>query len=116
LDDLTFTRSWITRRMAARRYGARRLRWELHQKGVSLAVIDRALGEAVGNDVGVAETEEQSALALVRGRLRGYRHLPPARQARRIAALLQRRGYAAGTIVRVLRAIDRVGELEELNG
>jgi regulatory protein len=116
LDDLIFARSWIARRMGARPYGARRVRWELHQKGVSLATIDRALGEAVGNDAGVAETEEQSAFALIRRRLRGYRHLPPARQARRIAALLERRGYAAETIVRVLRALGRAGELEDPSG
>jgi regulatory protein len=115
LDDLTFARSWIARRMAARLYGARRVRWELHQKGVPLAIIDRALEESVGGDVGVAETEERSALALIRGRLRGYRRLAPARQARRIAALLERRGYAAGTIVRVLRTLGR-GELEDLDG
>jgi regulatory protein len=116
VDDLTFARSWITRRMAARPYGARRVRWELHQKGVPPAIIDRVLKESVGNDIGVAETEERSAFALVRGRLRGYRGLAPARQARRIAALLERRGYAAGTIVRVLRALGRGGELEDLNG
>jgi regulatory protein len=116
LDDLTFSRSWITRRMAARPYGARRMRWELHQKGVPLAIIDRAVEESLGNDVGVAETEERSALALIRGRLPGYRRLAPARQARRIAALLERRGYAAGTIVRVLRAFGRAGELEGLDG
>jgi SOS response regulatory protein OraA/RecX len=101
--------------MAARPYGARRVRWELHQKGVPLAIIDRALEESVGEDVGIAETEERSALALIRGRLPGYRRLAPARQTRRIAALLERRGYAAGTIVRVLRTLGR-GELEDLDG
>jgi len=116
LDDLTFARAWITRRMAARPYGARRIRWELRQRGVTPAIIDHALKESVRDDGGIAQSEERSALTLIRGRLSGYRHLTPARRTRRIAALLERRGYAAGTIVRVLRTLGRAEDLEELNG
>jgi regulatory protein len=116
LDDLTFARAWITRRMAARPYGPRRIRWELQQRGVAPAIIDNALRESVGDNGSVAGTEEQSALTLIRGRLRGYRHLAPARRARRIAALLERRGYAAGTIVRVLRTLGKAEDVETLNG
>ncbi|HET8999143.1 MAG TPA: regulatory protein RecX [bacterium] len=116
LDDLTFARAWISRRMAARPYGARRIRWELRQRGVTPAIIDHALKESVRDDGGISQTEERSALTLIRGRLSGYRYLTPARRTRRIAALLERRGYAAGTIVRVLRTLGRAEDLEELNG
>lgn len=107
LDDLTFARSWIARRTSSHPSGAWRIRWELRQKGVAPAVIDRAFRESVGKEGDVAQTEEASALALVRGRLGRYRHLAPDRQVRRIAALLQRRGFSVGTIARVLRTLGR---------
>jgi regulatory protein len=116
LDDLTFARSWIARRASRHPSGARRLRWELRQKGVAPAVIDEAFRESVGKEGDVAQTEEESALALARERLRGSRHLPPDRVARRIAGLLERRGFAAGTIARVLRTLGKAEVLEDADG
>jgi regulatory protein len=110
LDDLAFARSWITRRMASRPCGVKRLRWELRQKGVPSAVIERALGEVV--DAEMVAAEERSASALAERRCRMYRHLPPDRQARRIAGALERRGFTPRTIVRALRAIGKAGSLE----
>ena len=105
LNDLTFARAWITRRAAGRSYGPRRIRWELRQKGVPAAVIDRAFQESSADLGEMGWSEEQSALALIQGRLRTYQHLAPDRRARGIAALLERRGFAEGTIVRVLRKL-----------
>jgi regulatory protein len=116
LDDLTFARSWIARRTSRHPSGVRRIRWELRQKGVAPAVIDRAFRESVGEEGDVAQAEEATARALVQGRLQRYRRLAPDRRARRIAALLQRRGFAAGTIARVLRTLGSVGVLEDADG
>jgi regulatory protein len=116
LDDLTFARSWIARRTARHPFGARRIRWEIRRKGVAPAVIDRAFRESVAQEGDVAETEEASALALARGRLRRYRDLAPDRQARRIAALLERRAFAGGTIAKVLRALGRAEVPEDADG
>ena len=103
LDDLSFARSWVARCITGRAIGPRRIRWELSRKGVPAALIDRAISESAAGPGEAAPREEQSALALVRGRLRGYRHLAPDRRARRVAALLERRGFSEETIVRVLR-------------
>jgi regulatory protein len=112
LDDLAFARAWIARRTSRSQYGARRIRWELRQKGVPPATIDRALNESATGS-GVAQSEEQLALALIRSCARRYRSLPPDRRTRRIAALLERRGFAPGTIVRALRSFGSSATAEE---
>jgi len=116
LDDLSFARAWIARRTSRSHYGPRRIRWELRQKGVPPPTIDRAFRECSAADQGIARTEEQLALALMHSCARRYRFLAPDRQARRIAALLERRGFTPGTIVRVLRSLgsaERVDGLDE---
>jgi regulatory protein len=120
LDDLAFARAWIARRTSRSQYGARRIRWELRQKGVPPATIDRAFSESHAADCGVAQSgvaqsDDQMALALIRSRARRYRSLPPDRRARRIAALLERRGFSPGTIVRALRSLGSAERLEELD-
>ena len=114
LDDLAFARAWIARRTARSQYGLRRIRWELRQKGVPLETIDRALSES-GVDRGTGRNEEQLATALIQQSARRYRSLPPDRRTRRIAGLLQRRGFAPGTIVRALRSFGSAATEEELD-
>jgi regulatory protein len=116
LDDLVFARAWIARRTSRSQYGPRRIRWELRQKGVLPETIDRAFKESSTADRESARTEEQLARALIQSCARRYRSLAPDRQARRIAALLERRGFTPGTIVRVLRSLgsaERVDALDE---
>ena len=105
LDDLAFARFWVTQRRAARRYGVRRLRWDLRQMGVSSAVVDQAVSEAIGGDDGAAGAEERAAAALVQRALAAEHGPPSDRRFRRLAALLERRGFTAETIARALRAI-----------
>jgi regulatory protein len=104
LDDLAFARTWIAGRMASRLLGVRRLRWELREKGVPSSLVDQAMHELAEGE-GVAAAEERGARALVMRRLLAYRGLPPDRRARRIAGLLQRRGFAPSTISRILRTL-----------
>lgn len=116
LDDLSFARAWIAGRTSRSQYGPRRIRWELRQKGVPAATIDRAFQECIAAGRDAARTEEQTALALIHSCARRYRSLPPDRQARRIAALLERRGFTPGTIVRVLRSLESAERVDGLDG
>ena len=76
------------------------------------AVVDQAVQEAAGADPDLGAAEERSALALVERRLPAYRRLAPEQRARRIAALLGRRGFARSTIVRALRTIGGTKQVE----
>jgi len=116
LDDLAFARFWVTQRRAAHRYGPRRLRWDLRRKGVSAAVADQALSEAVGGDEEARGADERAAAALVQRALAADRRLPPDRRVRRLAALLERRGFTAETIAHTLRTIGVWAPLESSDG
>jgi regulatory protein len=105
LDDLSFARLWVQSR-ASRPRGVARLRWELREKGVSTELIERAIREASAEEDLVA-AEERQARALVERRMHAYARLAPEARLRRIAGLLERRGFAASTIARVLRAVNR---------
>ena len=116
LDDLAFARFWVTQRRAARRYGPRRLRWDLRRKGVSSAVADRALSEAIGGDDEADGAEERAVAALAQRALAVNYRLPPDRRARRLAAFLERRGFTAETIARALRTVGVRPPLESSDG
>lgn len=122
LDDLEFARAWVRNRLAVRPCGALRLRSELRGKGVAASLIEQAIREVYGEEEaavaqeaanaagGPAETgEERRARALAERRLRAYTRLGWDVRVRRLAALLQRRGFAAPTIARVLRTVQRSG-------
>jgi regulatory protein len=115
LDDLAFARAWIARRASQSQYGLRRIRWELRRKGVPAATIERALDESRADDPATPRDEDQLAAALIRNSARRYQSLPPERRARRVAALLERHGFAPGTIVRALRSFGSAATVEELD-
>lgn len=115
LDDLVFARAWIARRTSRSQYGTRRIRWELRQKGVPPATIDRALDDCRADAPATARDEDRLAAALIQNSARRYQSLPPDRRARRIAALLERHGFAPGTIVRALRSFGSAATVEELD-
>ena len=97
LDDARFAQAWVRTRLALSPSGPRRLRYELAQKGVAREVINRALGETLSD-------RDEGALAhdVARARLRRYRGLPRQVIYRRLAGLLERRGFATGVIIRTL--------------
>jgi len=111
LDDLAFARTWITGRIASRPCGVKRLRWELREKGVPAPLIEQAIREALGEGDLLA-AEERFALALLERRSHAYRRLTPEARLRRIAGFLERRGFASGTIARLLRTAGRTGLAE----
>jgi regulatory protein len=84
---------------AARGYGPARLRAELRARGVAADLIEQALGA------------EAPGAALERARAAARRRLPalgrgrPERLPARLAAFLERRGFAAGVAARVVREV-----------
>ncbi len=105
LDDLAFARQWIAGRAPHGR-GVARLRWELREKGAPAAVIEQAIREAASRE-DLSATEERAARELVARRARAYAHLAPEARLRRLAGLLERRGFASRTIARLLRSMRR---------
>ncbi len=115
LNDLAFARFWTVQRIAARRYGPRRLGWELRAKGVPADAAAQALAEAACGDQS-APAEEDAAVSLVRRRLAAEPRPPSHRQLRRLAAMLERRGFSAEAIARALRTTSREMPLEPVDG
>jgi len=100
VDDLRFARAWTQSRLALRPCGAVRLRRELLRKGVAPGVVDQALRETF------AETgERELALEVARARARRYRSAEPEVAYRRLAGVLQRRGFSPGVVAEAVRAV-----------
>jgi regulatory protein len=114
LDDLEFARAWVRSRVAVKACGALRLRSELREKGVAVSLIEQAIREADGEE-DAAAAEERRARDLAERRLRAYASLGWDVRIRRLAGMLQRRGFAASTIARVLRAVQRSSRGETSN-
>jgi len=98
VDDRRFADAWVRSRIALLPSSRIRLRYELAHKGVAREVIDRTLSETLNE-------QEEGALArrVAGSRLRRYRGLPPEVVYRRLASVLQRRGFSADVIARTLR-------------
>lgn len=100
LDDMRFSRAWVTGRLAVRPSGAVRLRRELQQKGVPPDIIEQVLQTALSDS-----DERASAVALAQARARRYRSEPRDVAVRRLTGVLQRRGFSAGAIAAALREV-----------
>ncbi len=98
VDDTRFAEAWVRGRIAMRPSGVRRLRRELWQKGIARDIVERTLAAALST-----EGEEELALRVARARHPRYRSLPQKTAVRRLASILQRRGFAAGVIASVIR-------------
>ncbi len=97
IDDALFASLWVTSRHRGRGLASRALSQELRRKGVDGEVAQAALEELD------PEQELATARALVQRRLAGTRGLTPDAQVRRLAGMLARKGYPAGTAFRVVR-------------
>jgi len=96
LDDKAFAQYWVENREHFRPRGVRSLRFELRQKGVPDAVIDKAI-------TNIDETE--SAYRAGRERARRLRRLDYQEFRRRLGGFLQRRGFGYD-VVKVI--VDRL--------
>jgi regulatory protein len=109
IDDALFAQLWVSSRQRSKGLAGRALAQELRRKGVD----DVSVGEALaGMD---PETELSTARALVERRLASTAGLTTDARVRRLAGMLARKGYPAGTAFRVVReALAAEGELAEL--
>jgi regulatory protein len=86
VDDERFAREFVRTKAEVRFFGPHRLRRDLAKKGVAREIIDTVLDEELA-----AESQEAQARALVERKLAGAP--VDERAVRRIAGLLQRKGY-----------------------
>jgi regulatory protein len=98
LDDVEFARYWVNNRMEFKPRGARALRHELRQRGVSPGVIAQAVE---GLD------EEAAARQVARAGLHRYKNLPAPDFQRKMGAYLGRRGFSYGVIKPVVEELTR---------
>ena len=134
IDDREFSRFWISNRQNFSPRGPRLLRSELRQKGVPQDVVDEMLSEykeeqseraeqdaAIAVEHGLTDNEptpgsdEATALALARKRIRLLSNLDPITQKRRLSAFLARRGYGYDTIGPVLQRVLSTDEEPDMD-
>lgn len=109
IDDALFAQMWVTSRHRGKGLAGRALSQELRRKGVA----DETAAEAVASID--REQELETARALVDRRLRSTAGLATDARVRRLAGMLARKGYPAGTAFRVVReALAAEGEAAEL--
>ncbi len=114
IDDALFAQMWVSSRQRSKGLAGRALASELRRKGVDDATVADALA---GIDPG---SELAAARALVDRRLRTTAGLAPDARVRRLAGMLARKGYPAGTAFQVVREaltaegqqLDGVDELQ----
>ncbi|OGX41605.1 MAG: hypothetical protein A3C53_08040 [Omnitrophica WOR_2 bacterium RIFCSPHIGHO2_02_FULL_68_15] len=100
LNDRKFSQYYAAGRLLSRPVGLRALRDELRRKGISAETAAEAVTKAA---VGYDELEVARALAL---RRRAQWHdLPREAVQRRLAGLLQRRGFSGDIVYKVLRDV-----------
>ena len=101
IDDAAFAESAVHSAHRHRGLGRRALRTELRRKGVSSEIADHAVAGVRPED------EEQRARELVQRKLRTTTVRDASSLARRLGAMLARRGYSEGLAWRVVR--DELG-------
>lgn len=89
LNDREFARYWVENRLQFKPRGARALRHELMEKGVSASIIAEALEDL---------DEEVAARKVAEARARRLAHLEPSDFRRKLGAYLARRGFSYAVI------------------
>ncbi|MGI9002866.1 MAG: regulatory protein RecX [Pseudonocardia sp.] len=105
VDDEAYAQMLVRSRQAGRGLAKRALAHELRSKGVA----DETIGQALGSIDG--ESERSLAEREAARRMRTLAGLEPAVQARRLAAVLARKGYPPSVVYAVVR--DAVNEAPE---
>ena len=84
LDDEAFARLWVENRERFRPRSNYALQYELKEKGIAPDTIDKVLSEF---------KEEESAWALIKGKLKSWQKLGDVELKKKIMGLLSRRGF-----------------------
>jgi len=114
IDDAAFAQSWVESRQRTRGSARAVLRQELRGKGVDADDAEAALSSID------PEAERERARELVRVKARATSRLEPAARVRRLAGMLQRRGYPSSLAFSVVREVlgeisDQEAELDVLD-
>ncbi len=102
VDDGAFAVDWVASRQGRRHLSTAALRRELRTKGVAAELVDLALRQVDAADECAAAEE------LVARRLPAMAGLAPHVRYRRLAGMLERRGFSSGLVSRVLRGVEDV--------
>jgi len=106
LNDQKFSQYYAVGRLLSRPVGLRALKDELRRKGVAPETAAEAVTKAaVGYD------ELAAARALAMRRRAQWHALPPEAVRRRLAGLLQRRGFSGDILYKVLRDVAAVKDI-----
>lgn len=97
IDDASYAAMLVNTRRTTKGLARRALRSELRTKGVAAETIEETLGSVTDED------ERADARALVDKRLRTMSGLPADIQARRLAAMLARKGHGGAVALSVIR-------------
>ena len=98
LDDAAYTHAYLASRLAGRGYGPQRLRRELHQRGVSRALVE----EAVQCDLPAEEVLAAARVQAAKRWPRLSRDVDPAKRRQKLFAFLCRRGFSAAIAQQVI--------------
>jgi regulatory protein len=105
IDDVTFAAAWVDTRQRTRSLARSALARELRQRGVDDTTVAGALARIEPDD------ELETARALVHRRLPATARLAPEVRARRLVAMLARKGYPAGAAYRVVAEALKTSDL-----
>ncbi len=101
VNDSQFATTWISHSLSRRPVGRRRLTSELLQKGVDRTVVAEALPPFLEG-----ASEVRLAVTLIRSKVKSREVLSDLKERRKVAALLQRRGFDYGTIEEAFREVE----------
>jgi regulatory protein len=102
VNDEQFARAWARGRIRLRGFGRRRIDQELRSKGVAPEIIRESLAEVFGET-----SETETAMHVAEKQLRTMQHVEPEARKRRLAGLLERKGYAFDVIREVLNTLRK---------
>jgi regulatory protein len=102
VNDEQFARVWARGRIRLRGFGRRRIDQELKAKGVDQEIIRETFAEVFGET-----SETETAKQVAEKKLRTMQHVEPEARKRRLAGLLERKGYAFDVIREVLSAVRK---------
>ncbi len=95
IDDIDFTKSFISDKQNLNKYGPNKIKHELYKKGISKEIIDLCL-------IPDEELEYDMAMELACKKMKSYNNLDRNSIYRRLGGILQRKGYSYDIIVKVL--------------
>lgn len=98
IDDLSFAENFTKDKLNLKKFGKRRIGYELKLKGISQDIINKVLD--FDNDL-----EYEMALALGQKRLSSYKNDDKNKKYRKLSAYLGRRGYDFSVISKVLKEV-----------